>query len=85
MDQKQLKALIKVLRENGIVEYTSPECSFKFVYEAMKLSKPEFKQNQDSIPTENPYSDFPDGELSPSQLAFYSAGGDPSDDPEGDN
>lgn len=81
MDLKQLKSLLKVLRENGVTEYTSSELTLKVSHEYL-ISKDRPATLQTEIPTENPYANFPDGELTPEQLMFYSAGGKPEEDPE---
>ena len=36
---------------------------------------------EDRPTSDNPWADFPDGELTPEQLMFYSAGGKPEEDP----
>ena len=38
-------------------------------------------QAQDELPTD-PYANFPQGDLTPEQLMFYSSGGMPDDDPD---
>ncbi len=75
---KDLEKLLKLMRKQGVTE--------------IKLSGTEIKlgdlpQTQSEIPyestdAENKYSDFPDGILTPEQLAFYSSGGVPENDPE---
>lgn len=81
MDNKQLKALLKVLRENGVLEYSSPEISFKFSQDFL-ISKDKPSSLQTELNTDDPYANFPDGELTPDELAYYSTGGKPpgSDD-----
>jgi hypothetical protein len=84
MDTKSLKALLKVLRENGVSSYKTSDIELQLIPEAL-LPKTERIQEQTEIHSDNPYADFPSGELSQSQLMYYSAGGDPSEDPENNN
>lgn len=75
---KELEKLFKLCRKQGITELDLGTIKFKvgdLPYEAGKDAE------QGEMPTENPYANFPDGELTPEQLAFYSAGGDPDEDP----
>lgn len=82
MDQKQLKALLAIMRKNGVVSYKTPELELTLQPEIAFAEETQAKRiDQQEIPSENPYVNFPDGELSPEQLAFYSSGGDPLDDP----
>jgi hypothetical protein len=81
MDLKHLKALLKVLRENGVTDYTSPDLSLKVSHDYL-ISKDKAQTLQTEVPSDNPYANFPDGELTPEQLMFYSAGGKPEDDPQ---
>jgi hypothetical protein len=87
MDQKQLKSLLKTLRENGVVEYNTPELTLKLDTQFLiNKDKPQsLPIASEEAPVDNTWSNFPAGELSPDQLAFYSAGGDPSEDPENQN
>lgn len=78
-DLKDLKALFKICRIQGVTEIKLNGVEIKFG---------DMPQVQGSYQTEslsedpvNPYANFPAGELSPEQLAFYSAGGHPDDDP----
>lgn len=76
---KDLRALFKLCRSLGITEFKMNGIEIKFGDLPMTQS-----QIQDSISQEdptNPWANFPDGELTPDQLAFYSAGGRPEDDP----
>lgn len=75
---KDLDKLLKILRRQGVVDFKMGEI-------ALKLGDlpidPVSGRAQDEIPTDNPYVNFPQGMLTPEQLAFYSAGGRPEDDP----
>lgn len=73
---KDIEKLMKLCRKQGITE---------FVLKDLVLRFGELPQQQSTvvdIDPENPYSNFPQGELTPEQLAFYSAGGIPEEDPE---
>jgi hypothetical protein len=78
-DLKDLKALFKLCRAQGITDFKMGELDIKFgdlpqgqaVYQEPSVDDPI-----------NRYAGFPQGELSPEQLAFYSAGGLPENDPE---
>jgi hypothetical protein len=85
MDTKQLKALLKVLRDNGVSNYKTADIELSLVPEALLPQGEARPQQQVEIPSENPYANFPSGELSPDQLMYYSAGGSPDEDPENDN
>jgi hypothetical protein len=81
MEIKDLKALLKLLRASGVLTYKTPELELTLSAEHLPQEQTT-SGPQEEIPTENPYASFPSGILSPSQLAFYSAGGDPDADPE---
>lgn len=84
MDLKQLKSLLKVLKDNGVTNYKTSEIELQLLPE-IKKEDSSSNQAQTEINSDNPYSNFPDGELSQEQLMFYSAGGLPENDPENDN
>lgn len=71
-----LKKLLKLLREQGCYE---------FEHNGTKLRLGELPRavgSSESDDSASPYAGFPDGELTPEQLMFYSAGGLPENDPE---
>lgn len=76
---KDLEKLLKLLRRQGVQEFKHGEISLKL---GDLPAEPGTIQVQEEIPSDNPYVNFPQGMLSPEQLAFYSAGGRPEDDPE---
>jgi hypothetical protein len=76
-DLKDLKALFKLCRAQGITDFKMNGLDIKFGDLPQGLTQSEV-QIDDPV---NRYAGFPQGELSPEQLAFYSAGGLPSDDP----
>lgn len=75
---KDLEKLLKLCRKQGVTE-------IKFGSVEFKLGDLPFEQGRmhpaAESSTDNPYANFPDGELTPEQLMFYSAGGLPEDDP----
>ena len=76
-DLKELKQLLVLCRKQGVTEIKFGEVEFKLgelPYEA-----PEQTVEHDAT---SPYDNFPEGELSMEQLAFYSSGGNPEDDPD---
>ena len=75
---KELKQLLKLCREQGVTEINLGTVSFKLG----DLPQEPGPAHIQEIPSENPYLNFPSGELSPEQLMFYSAGGNPDEDPE---
>lgn len=75
MDLKELKALLKVLRQNGILHYKSGEVDITLSPDSHLLPKEEMVVAPEEV-------GFPQGILSDEQLAYYSAGGLPSEDPE---
>ena len=74
-----LKKLLQLCRKQGVQEIELGSVKIK-----LGDMPTEGKVVQESEMTEanDPYSNFPDGILSPSQLAFYSSGGVPDEDPE---
>lgn len=76
-DLKELEKLLKLCRKQGVTELKVEGCEFKLgEMPQVKDSNPEVENNPD-----DPYANFPTGTLTPEQLAFYSSGGDPSEDP----
>jgi len=78
-DLKELTALLKLCRKQGVTEIE---------FDNIKLKLGELPQEVDtgtkSITdevSEDKYANFPQGELTPEQLAFYSSGGSPENDP----
>ena len=78
-DLKDLKALFKLCRAQGITQFkmNGVEVSFGDLPVPQGTNQ-EQDLNQDPA---NPYANFPSGELTPEQLIFYSAGGRPDEDP----
>ena len=76
IDIKQLSALLKLCRKQGVTELKLNGVEFKLG----DLTNDNHSQQdiQDEIPTDNPYANFPSRILSDTELAFLSAGGDPS-------
>lgn len=83
MDKKQrddLKALLKILRTEGVLEFKMTGLELKLSPDAMKV-KVETEGKDVGAPPDGKWSSFPTGELSPEQLMYYSSGGAPENDP----
>lgn len=78
-DKKDLTALLKLCRAQGITEFKMNGLEIKFG--EMPMSPQQIQDQISSQDPANPYANFPAGELTPEQLAFYSAGGLPENDP----
>ncbi len=76
-DFKDLEKFLKILRKQGITKATMGDLTV----ELGELPQ-EHVSYQDSPESTDPYANFPQGDLTPSQLMFYSSGGAPEDDPE---
>lgn len=79
MDIKELKALFKLCRAQGVTELDLNGLKVKFGDLPMTPEQVDAQSYQDPV---SKYANFPSGELTPDQLAFYSAGGLPDNDPE---
>lgn len=76
-DFKDLDKLFRVCRKHGIMEMDFQGIKFK-----LNEVNNDLKLVQDNLSeSDNPYANFPDGELTPEQLMFYSSGGKPEEDP----
>lgn len=76
-DLKELEKLLKLCRKQGVT---------KIELEGCKLELGEMPQAQSHVQEievnpDDPWSKFPAGTLTPEQLAYYSAGGTPEEDP----
>ena len=80
---KDLEGLLKLCRKQGVSEIKLEGCELKFGdLPASHPQKTKAQVSEEDRPTsDNPWADFPDGELTPEQLMFYSAGGKPEEDP----
>lgn len=78
-DLKDLKALFKLCRLQGVTDIKLHGVEIKFG--DMPLSPRQIQEQESNEDPANPWGNFPQGELTPEQLAFYSAGGKPEDDP----
>ena len=78
-DLKDLKSLFKICRAQGITDFKMHGIEIRFG--DLPTSQRAISDQMSDEDAANPYSNFPQGELSPEQLAFYSAGGLPEDDP----
>ncbi len=80
-DLKDLKSLLKLCRSQGVTEIKLGAVELKLgdMPTGPRSSSADAQDNESE--SDNPYSNFPDGVLTQEQLAFYSAGGRPEDDP----
>lgn len=85
MDAKSLKTLLKILRSNGVLSYTTPELTLQFSPDALLLPKQQDQHEEIEADDTDPWAQFPDGVLTNDQLAFFANGGKPGEDPFGDN
>lgn len=76
-DLKDLQKLLKLCRAQGVTDITLGEVSIKLG------DLPQDYSNTKDLNEEvkDKYANFPDGDLTPDQLAFYSSGGLPENDP----
>ena len=77
-DLNDLKNLLKICRKSGVTELEMGGLKIKLG----DLPPDPKKHSEVEEESNDPYSGFPDGILTPEQLAFYSAGGRPEEDPE---
>lgn len=75
-DFKDLERLLKLCRKQGITDIELGQIKLKFG----DLPQ-EYKSNHPELDHVGPYKNFPQGDLTPEQLMFYSAGGVPENDP----
>lgn len=75
---KDLGKVIDLCRKKGVKIFQLGELR-------LELGDEPIRHTSDDKPEHNPadpYANFPQGDLSPTQLMFYSAGGLPENDPE---
>lgn len=83
MQLPELKDLAKVIdlcRKKGVSSITIGEMKLEF-REAIPTSNYKRRQVKEETDPVNPYDNFPEGELTPEQLMYYSSGGLPENDP----
>jgi hypothetical protein len=73
---KDLEKLLKLCRRQGVTKINFDNVSLELG--ELPIEKDRIDQTDED---DSPYGNFPQGELTPEQLMFYSAGGDPSNDP----
>lgn len=76
---KDLEKLLKLCRKQGVTKIALGSVSFELG------NLPEIRRVDNSVEEvdqDDPYANFPQGDLTPTQLMFYSSGGNPDDDPE---
>lgn len=74
---KDLEKLLKLCRKQGVQEIELGTVKLKLGDLPVELAGSQ-RVIEDA---EDPYRNFPVGELTPEQLMFYSSGGKPEDDP----
>lgn len=78
-DLKDLQKLFKLCRAQGITDFKMSGLEIKFG-ELPHAQGSTSMEDSAEIPG-NRFANFPQGELTPEQLLFYSSGGLPEDDP----
>ena len=78
MDIKNLRSVLKTMRTYGCAKLSTPELTLE-LGDLPAITKTE---QGDIEHRDSQYENFPQGALSPEQLMYYSAGGDPEHDPE---
>ena len=74
---KDLKALLKLCRANGVTEINLGTVALKLGEMPQQVS-----QSDDLLEgTRETFEDFPDGPLTPEELTFFANGGSPQDNP----
>lgn len=73
---KDLEKLLKLCRKQGVLEINVHGVSFKLGDLPI-----EARAASEAGEVIDPYANFPQGELTPEQLMFYSSGGFPENDP----
>lgn len=73
---KDLERLLKLCRKQGVTEIDLNGVKLKLGDLPADIQS--YGPNEQ---VDDPYKNFPTGELTPEQLMFYSAGGSPQDDP----
>lgn len=81
MDNKNLKQLLRIMRSNGVLLYKTPELELQLSADHLMKDEKQDSAVPDST-TDDKWANFPDGDLTPEQLTYYSAGGSPEEDPE---
>lgn len=77
-DLKDLQKLLKLCRVQGITDFKMNGLEIKFGDLPQTLAQ----SNEISQEAPSQFANFPQGELTPEQLMFYSSGGLPDNDPE---
>lgn len=76
---KELEKLLKLCRKQGVTEIKLGSVELKLG--DMPVSQAEFTQTANAPDPRDPLANFPEGMLTPEQLAYYSSGGSPDEDP----
>ncbi len=81
-DLKDLGKVIDLCRKKGVASITIGQLKLDLGPEPEPKKSQASANSQPEIDETDPWANFPAGELTPSQLIFYSSGGLPEDDPE---
>lgn len=81
-DLKDLEKILKLCRKQGVTEIEVGGLKLKLGDLPQRQSTRQDQTQDDNDEIADPFANFPDGILTPEQLAYYSAGGVPEDDPE---
>lgn len=73
---KELEKFLKLCRKQGVTKINFDNVNVELG------EMPEERQASQIDAIEDPYKNFPAGELTPEQLMYYSSGGRPENDPD---
>jgi hypothetical protein len=80
-DIKELKNLLKLLRQNGVTTYNDGSLTLTLSPESHLLTPKNSTYTQEiEVDPNDPWSKFPTGTLTPDELMFYSSGGLPGEE-----
>lgn len=81
-DLKELGKVIDLCRKKGVSAIQLGELRIELGHDVPEAKSRNSRDNSETeTDPSDPYANFPTGDLSPEQLAFYSAGGLPENDP----
>jgi hypothetical protein len=79
-DIKELKSLLKLLRQNGVLTYNDGTLNISLSPDSHLLPAPSTPVYEQEADASDPWAKFPTGTLSADELMFYSSGGLPGDE-----
>lgn len=77
---KDLEKLLRMCRKQGVNKIKLKDIEFELG--DLPLTAEQIKEQQIEDERRDPWANFPPGELTPEQLAYYSSGGMPENDPD---